>query len=105
MTTFGFHLLAWGTPGGMEIILVFLVVLLLFGAKKLPQIARSLGKTLEEFRRAAREVTDEVMHNEAPRPPEPDTEDEPAQPLLESGEDDSSSPDNDDPSVAREKGP
>ncbi len=53
-----------GMPSGGEIILVLLVVLLLFGSKNLPKMARTLGKTLEEFRRASREVTDEIMHAE-----------------------------------------
>lgn len=58
-----------GTPSGGEILLVLLVVLLLFGSKNLPRMARTLGKTLEEFRRASREVTDEIMHA-ADEPPE-----------------------------------
>ena len=53
-----------GMPGGGELLLVFVVVLLLFGSKNLPSIARTLGRTLEEFRRAARDVTDEIMRAE-----------------------------------------
>jgi sec-independent protein translocase protein TatA len=52
------------SPGGGELILVLLVVLLLFGAKNVPKIARSMGKAMEEFRRAAREVHDEIMHSD-----------------------------------------
>lgn len=52
----------FGTPSGGELLLVLLVVLLLFGAKNLPRMARTLGRTLEEFRKAAREVTDEIVH-------------------------------------------
>ena len=37
--------------GPWEIILVFLVILLLFGAKRLPSLARSIGKSLSEFKR------------------------------------------------------
>lgn len=44
-----------------EILLVLVAALMLFGAKRLPEIARSLGKAMEEFRRAARDVTDEIM--------------------------------------------
>ena len=50
-----------GAPGGGELLIIFVVLLLLFGAKKLPGIARNLGRTMEEFRRAARDVTDEIM--------------------------------------------
>lgn len=62
-----------GSTGGGEVLLILLVALLLFGAKSLPQIARSLGRTLEEFRRAARDVKDEVMRadleDSPPTPP------------------------------------
>lgn len=50
------------TPGPLELLLIFTVVLILFGAQNLPKIARSLGKTLEEFRRAAHEVTTEIIN-------------------------------------------
>ena len=43
-------ILAW-TLGGPEILLLFLVVVLLFGAKKLPELARGLGKAKSEFQR------------------------------------------------------
>ena len=59
-----------GAPGGPEILLVLLVVLLLFGAKRLPEIARNLGKSMEEFKRAARDVTDEIMHADTKPTPE-----------------------------------
>lgn len=50
-----------GTLGGGEILLVFVAILLLFGSKNLPRIARSLGRAVEEFRRAAREVSSEIL--------------------------------------------
>lgn len=50
-----------GSAGGGELLLVLLVALLLFGAKSLPQIARALGRSLEEIRRAAHDVKEEVM--------------------------------------------
>jgi sec-independent protein translocase protein TatA len=47
------HSLAFiGNFGGGEIILIFLIVLLLFGAKKVPELFRSLGKGVTEFRKA-----------------------------------------------------
>jgi len=48
--------------GGGEIILILAVVLLLFGAKKLPELAKGLGQGIKEFKKATRDVTDE-MHN------------------------------------------
>jgi sec-independent protein translocase protein TatA len=46
--------------GASEIFLILLVVLLLFGGKRLPELARSLGKGLAEFRRATQEVQREI---------------------------------------------
>jgi sec-independent protein translocase protein TatA len=46
--------------GGMELFLVLLVVLVFFGAKKLPEFAKGLGQGIREFRKAARDVQDEV---------------------------------------------
>jgi sec-independent protein translocase protein TatA len=54
-----------GSFGGGEVILILLVALLLFGAKNLPKIARSLGKSLEEFKRAARDVQHEITRADA----------------------------------------
>lgn len=53
------------SPGAPEMIFVFVMILLLFGSKNVPKIARSLGRTLEDFRRAARDVSDEVMRADA----------------------------------------
>ncbi len=44
-----------GMQGGQEVLLIFLVVLLLFGAKKLPELSRSLGKSLSEFKKGQQE--------------------------------------------------
>jgi len=77
-----------GAPGSGEIILVLAVLLMLFGAKRVPGIARNLGRMLEEFKRAARDVSDEIMHGdiETPKPPSqklPDTE--PTQKEMDDG--------------------
>ncbi len=52
--------LAFGPLGGPEMLLIFLVMLLLFGAKKLPQLARGIGKSVGEFRKAREEFEDEI---------------------------------------------
>ena len=49
-----------GTLGGAEIGLIFLIMLLLFGAKKLPQLARGIGKSMGEFKKAREEFEDEI---------------------------------------------
>lgn len=51
-----------GMLGGWEIVLILAVVLLLFGSKKLPELAKGLGSGIKEFKKATREVTDEI-HN------------------------------------------
>jgi len=45
---------------GQEIFIIFLVVLLLFGANKIPEIARGLGKGMREFRKAADDIKREM---------------------------------------------
>lgn len=54
-------LLAW-TLGGTEIVLLVLVVLILFGAKKIPELAKGMGQGIKEFKKATREVTDEIQN-------------------------------------------
>ena len=46
--------------GGMEVILIFAVILLLFGARKLPELARGLGQGIKEFKKATSDVTNEM---------------------------------------------
>jgi sec-independent protein translocase protein TatA len=48
-----------GMFGGWEMLLVLAVVLLLFGAKKLPELAKGLGKSIKEFKKASDE-TEEI---------------------------------------------
>ena len=45
-----------GQIGMPEIIIIFLIILLLFGAKKLPEIGNALGKAIKEFRKAGKEI-------------------------------------------------
>ena len=47
--------------GGGEIILILALILILFGAKKLPELAKGLGQGIKEFKKATKEVTDEVQ--------------------------------------------
>src|SRR6187549_713929 len=54
------HIFALGMPGGQEWFLIFLAVLLLFGAKKLPEFARGLGKSMGEFKKARQEFEHEI---------------------------------------------
>ena len=53
-----------GSLGPFEIALIFLAVLLIFGAKRIPEIARGLGKGIKEFKSATREITNEFNVDE-----------------------------------------
>ena len=54
------HLAFMGPLGGPEIAVIFFVVLLLFGAKKIPELARGLGKSMGEFKKARDEFETEI---------------------------------------------
>jgi sec-independent protein translocase protein TatA len=49
-----------GMLGGWEIVLILAVVLILFGAKKLPELAKGLGTGIKEFKKATSEITNEI---------------------------------------------
>jgi len=53
-----------GPIGGPEMIMIFVVVLLLFGAKKLPELARGVGKSMGEFKKAREEFEREITLSE-----------------------------------------
>ncbi|MBC8523957.1 MAG: twin-arginine translocase TatA/TatE family subunit [Chlorobium phaeobacteroides] len=46
--------------GGQELVLILLIILLLFGAKKLPELAKGLGKGMKEFKKAQSEIEEEL---------------------------------------------
>jgi len=52
--------LAFMNIGGQELILLLLIVLVLFGAKKLPELARGMGQAIKEFQKAKDEFSDEL---------------------------------------------
>ena len=51
---------AIGMPGGWEWVIIVLVVLLLFGAKKIPELARGLGRGIREFKDATKEIKKDI---------------------------------------------
>ncbi len=55
-----------GSLGPMEILLIFLAILLIFGAKRIPEIARGMGKGIREFRNATKEISNELTLDEKP---------------------------------------
>ena len=54
----------FGSLGGMELIIALVIILLLFGAKRIPELARSLGSGVREFREETREEVEEERKEE-----------------------------------------
>ena len=83
-------MLALFNLGGGEIILILALILILFGARKLPELAKGLGQGIKEFKKATREVTDEVSsamdehHPPSPPPQKRLPEPEPPQTVSQS---------------------
>jgi|SRR5215468_5281269 len=79
------NMIALVTPGPTEWVLILVIVLVLFGAKKLPELARSLGQSMNEFRKA-REEFDKELHRAGedlkgtPQTPQTPQNTQPAQP-------------------------
>ena len=75
MTT---SLLFLGDIGGSELILILVVILIFFGANKIPELARGLGKGIREFKDASSEIRNEVER--AGQPAQPQYQQYPPQP-------------------------
>lgn len=57
----------FGTIGMQEVILILFILLLLFGAKRLPELGQSLGKGIREFKRGISEIQEEIDGDEPVR--------------------------------------
>ena len=70
--------------GGGDLVLVMVVILVLFGAKKIPEFAKGLGKGISEFKKASSEVTNEINSamEQQPAAPKP-TPPAPAAPVAQ----------------------
>ena len=51
----------FGNLGAWEIVLIVLAILILFGAKKIPELAQGIGKGMKEFKKAVRDVEDDMQ--------------------------------------------
>lgn len=62
-----------GGIGGTELIVIFLVILIFFGANKIPELARGIGQGMNEFKKASNNIKDEIekgkkeLNNSAPK--------------------------------------
>ena len=62
-----------GGMGGSELIIIFLIILIFFGADKIPELARGLGQGMSEFRKASNNLKSEIekgkrdIQNSAPK--------------------------------------
>jgi sec-independent protein translocase protein TatA len=62
-------LFAFGMPGFQDWVLILIIVLVLFGAKRLPELARSLAQSMHEFRKAKDEFERELHKTTQDAPP------------------------------------
>ena len=54
------QILLFGMPGGPELLIIILFAIIFFGAKKIPELARGLGKGIREFKEASKGVKEEI---------------------------------------------
>ncbi|MDD2448729.1 MAG: twin-arginine translocase TatA/TatE family subunit [Sulfurimonas sp.] len=63
-----------GMPGGTELLIIFGIIVLLFGAKKIPDLAKGLGKGIKNFKSEMKEVDEaEMASTDAPKKVETET--------------------------------
>ena len=55
--------------GGTELLVLFVIILLIFGPSQIPKMARGLGQAMREFRKAQREIGDEINREDPPPSP------------------------------------
>lgn len=68
-----------GLPGGTEWIVIILVVLLLFGGKKIPELMKGLGSGIREFNKARHDVTEKIREGMNEEPPKEEKKDRPSE--------------------------
>lgn len=56
----------FGNLGASEILIIVLVILILFGSKKIPELAQGIGKGMREFKKALHEVEDDIKSIDKP---------------------------------------
>jgi len=56
-----------GMPSGTELLLIFGIIVLLFGAKKIPELAKGVGKGIKNFKAEMKEETPDIVQEETPK--------------------------------------
>jgi len=56
-----------GMPGGQELLIILAIVVLLFGAKKIPELAKGLGKGIKNFKAEMKDTETEVASADTPK--------------------------------------
>ncbi len=56
-----------GMPGGTELLIIFGIIVLLFGAKKIPELAKGIGKGIKNFKSEMKEEDSVTVSSEAPK--------------------------------------
>ena len=59
--------------GGQELAIILVIILVVFGPSQIPKMARSIGQAMREFKKAQREINDEINRPEPPDPKAPPT--------------------------------
>ena len=57
------YILLLGMPGGGELIFIVLIIIMLFGSKKIPELARGLGKGMREIKNATNDIQQEIRES------------------------------------------
>lgn len=65
-----------GSIGGSEVVVLFIVILLVVGPRRLPGLAREAGRIISHLRRAAQDFRDQILKMDGPEGSEPKTESE-----------------------------
>ena len=59
-------ILLFGMPGGPEIFIILIIIVLLFGAKKIPDLMKGVGKGIKEFKAATKDESPDKGENDKP---------------------------------------